>query len=68
MALRVIRRIAATTVAIGLTTDSALSLIDLCDATQQLHLGLQSWRSDWDHEFNKQLAKKGKPTGSVQTA
>ena len=29
------------------------TLIDLCDATQQIHLGLPSWWNDWDMEFKR---------------
>jgi hypothetical protein len=28
-------------------------LLDVCDASQQLHLNLPSWRSDWHEEFER---------------
>ena len=33
-------------------------LIALCDATQQLHLGLPSWGEDWKVEFEKRRKKR----------
>ena len=36
-------------------------LVALCDATQQLHLGLRSWREDWRDTFEeRRKAKKGR--------
>jgi hypothetical protein len=37
------------------------SLIQLCDATQQLHLGMQPWHNEWAAEFEKRRAGKRKP-------
>jgi hypothetical protein len=33
-------------------------LLALCDATQQLHLGLTSWWDDWKVEFEKRRQRK----------
>jgi hypothetical protein len=33
-------------------------LLTLCDATQQLHLGLPSWRDDWTAMFDKRRGSK----------
>ncbi|HXW18289.1 MAG TPA: hypothetical protein VEJ39_08290 [Candidatus Acidoferrales bacterium] len=35
------------------------SLVTLCDATQQLHLGLPSWWNDWTDEFEKRRRARG---------
>ena len=37
------------------------SLLTLCDATQQLHLGLPSWWNDWSAAFEKRKAKLSRP-------
>jgi hypothetical protein len=41
----------------GRRTDN---LIALCDATQQLHLGLRPWWEDWKADFEKRRRTKGK--------
>jgi hypothetical protein len=37
---------------------SSHSLIQLCDATQQLHLGMQPWHNEWAAKFGKRRARK----------
>lgn len=41
------------------------SLIQLCDATQQLHLGMQPWHNEWVAKFEKRRARKRKPPTST---
>ena len=36
------------------------SLIQLCDATQQLHLGLPPWHTDWDAEFETRRQRRNR--------
>ena len=35
-------------------------LVALCDATQQLHIGLPSWWNDWRDKFEKRRQKQGR--------
>ena len=42
------------------------SLIQLCDATQQLHLGMQPWHNEWAAEFEKRRTQKRKPPASTR--
>ena len=41
------------------------SLIQLCDATQQLNLGMQPWHNEWAAEFEKRRARKRKPPANT---
>jgi len=41
------------------------SLIQLCDATQQLHLGMPSWRNDWSVDSEKRRARRAKSARST---
>jgi hypothetical protein len=36
------------------------TLLQLCDATQQLHLGMQPWPNEWAAEFERRRARKRK--------
>jgi hypothetical protein len=42
------------------------SLLQLCDATQQLHLGMPPWANEWAVDFEKRRARRNKPPGSKQ--
>lgn len=33
-------------------------LLGLCDISQQIYLGLQSWQTDWDERWKKQLQRR----------
>jgi hypothetical protein len=35
-------------------------LINLCDATQQIHLGLPSWRDDWNAEWQRKRDRRSR--------
>jgi hypothetical protein len=35
-----------------------IGLMEFCDATQQIHLGLPSWRDDWHKEWERRWSKR----------
>jgi hypothetical protein len=37
------------------------TLMELCDVTQQIYLGLESWSKDWDAEFERRRNMAQKP-------
>jgi hypothetical protein len=43
----------------GETRGTPATLLDLCNATQQLHLGLPPWGQDWEIELRKRRRKLG---------
>jgi hypothetical protein len=42
----------------------AYSLLDVCNATQAIHLGLPHWHQTWDAQLKKKWEKKNKKTKS----
>lgn len=40
--------------------DRVHSLLDICNATQQIYLGLPSWHKDWEEYFSKRRARRRK--------
>jgi hypothetical protein len=36
------------------------SLLELCDASQMIYLGLNSWSADWQAEFTRQREEAAK--------
>lgn len=45
--------------------ENTRELLDICNATQQLYLGLRPWEQDWSERWEKQRRRKEQPGADV---